>query len=181
MITRGFFTGTSPIALTASGIPAGVNFVDNGNGSWSLTGTWPAAGTYTYSVTATNPGGSLTVPGNQLISTPAPVAPIPPSVPNISGSVGAAISYTSPAFGGTAPIALTVAGLPGGATFADNGNGTFTLGGTFPAQSTSAVTVTGTNVAGTGSVSFNLVSTAIAPIAPSGAPFSDTGVSGTAI
>lgn len=68
MITHGFFTGTSPISLSVSGLPAGVTFTDNSDGSWTLAGTWPASGTYTYGVTATNTAGSTTVTGNQLIS-----------------------------------------------------------------------------------------------------------------
>jgi hypothetical protein len=68
-IVRGFFTGTTPIALSASGLPAGANFADNGNGSYTVFGTWPSVGSYPYSVTAVNSAGSVTVPGNALNST----------------------------------------------------------------------------------------------------------------
>lgn len=78
-ITHGTFGGTAPITLAASGIPAGVTFADNGNGSYTLTGTWPAAGTYTYTVTATNAAGSTPLAGNQLISTAGAIAPIAPA------------------------------------------------------------------------------------------------------
>jgi len=73
-INHGTFTGTSPIALSATGLPAGVTFTDNANGTYTLGGTWPAVGTYPYTVTATNAFGSTPRPGNQLIST-APAAP----------------------------------------------------------------------------------------------------------
>jgi hypothetical protein len=78
-ITHGPFTGTTPITLAQSGIPAGVTFTDNGNGTYTLTGTWPAAGTYVYTVTATNVAGSTPVAGNQLISTASALAPIAPA------------------------------------------------------------------------------------------------------
>lgn len=68
-LTRGTFGGTAPIVLTASGIPAGVTFADNGDGSFTLTGTWPAVGSYSYDVTGTNTAGSFTVVGNTLVST----------------------------------------------------------------------------------------------------------------
>jgi hypothetical protein len=77
-INHGTFTGTAPIALSASGLPSGVTFTDNGNGTYKLTGTWPAAGTYLYDVAATNVAGTTNVTGNRLISSAAPIAPIPP-------------------------------------------------------------------------------------------------------
>ena len=68
-VTRGSFTGTGPITLAAAGLPAGVTFTDNGDGSWTLGGAWPAAGTYAYTVTATNVGGSTPAAGNHLVAT----------------------------------------------------------------------------------------------------------------
>jgi hypothetical protein len=67
-IIRGFFTGTTPIALSQSGLPAGANFADNGDGSYTVFGTWPPQGSYPYAVTAVNAVGSTTVPGNALNS-----------------------------------------------------------------------------------------------------------------
>jgi hypothetical protein len=78
-INHGTFTGTAPMTLAAAGLPAGVLFTDNGNGTFALTGTWPAAGTHLYSVAATNAAGTTNVTGNRLISTAAPVAPVPPA------------------------------------------------------------------------------------------------------
>ena len=68
-VNEGTFIGSAPITLNVSGLPAGVTFTDNGNGTFNLSGTWPNGGTYSYSVTATNPYGSVTVPG-QLVSLP---------------------------------------------------------------------------------------------------------------
>lgn len=92
-ITHGTFTGSTPITLAQSGIPAGVTFVDNGNATFTLTGTWPPVGTYTYAVTATNAFGSATSTGNRLISTAAGVVPVAPAAAPFTdtGVAGAAI------------------------------------------------------------------------------------------
>jgi hypothetical protein len=70
-IIHGSFGGTLPMTLSVSGLPSGVTFADQGNGDFAVMGTWPVtAGTYNYTVTATNAGGTINVPLNQLISTP---------------------------------------------------------------------------------------------------------------
>ncbi|MDR0994695.1 MAG: putative Ig domain-containing protein [Tannerella sp.] len=51
-------TGSSPITLTATGLPSGLSFTDNGNGMATLSGTPTAAGSYSLVVTATNAAGS---------------------------------------------------------------------------------------------------------------------------
>lgn len=114
-----------------------------------------------------------------------PTAPVAPanafSDSNIQGS---AMAITHGTFTGTAPISLAQTGLPAGVTFTDNGNGTWTLGGTWPAAGTYPYTVTATNAAGSTPLAGNqLISTAaaVAPIAPAAAPFTDTGIAGTAI
>jgi Putative Ig domain len=71
-IIHGTFGGTLPMTLSVSALPSGVTFADQGNGDFAVMGTWPvAAGTYNYTVTATNAGGSVSVPLNELISTAA--------------------------------------------------------------------------------------------------------------
>jgi large repetitive protein len=71
-IIHGSFGGTLPMTLSVSALPSGVTFADQGNGDFAVMGTWPVtAGTYNYTVTATNAGGSVSVPLNQLISTAA--------------------------------------------------------------------------------------------------------------
>ncbi len=54
-------TGTPAPSLTESGtLPTGVTFVDNGNGTATLSGTATTAGTYTLTITATNSAGTAT-------------------------------------------------------------------------------------------------------------------------
>jgi hypothetical protein len=68
-VTHGNWTGTMPISLSATGLPAGVTFADNGNGSYTLSGVFPSVGTYSYSVAGTNIAGTTTSSGNQIIAT----------------------------------------------------------------------------------------------------------------
>lgn len=161
-VTHGTFTGSVPITLTVTGLPAGVTFTDDGGGSYTLTGSWPAAGTYNYTVTATNAFGSISVPLNRLITTAVVVAPVAPVLADVTGTAGAALAYTSLAWTGTAPIVLTQTGLPAGVTFTDNGNGTFTLGGVFPATGSVNLVVTGTNASGNAADTMAIISTVAA-------------------
>lgn len=86
------------------------------------------------------------------------LAPTAPAVPDLYGDPGDPVSYTSPTWAGTAPIALTQVGLPAGVTFTDNADGTFTLGGVFPASGSVSATVTGTNACGSDDAVFDVVS-----------------------
>ncbi len=140
-------TGTPVPALSESGtLPSGVGFVDNGNGTGTLSGT-PSVGTQgTYPITigATNgqsPDASqsftLTVDG-------------PPAITSGTGTTfdeGVAGSFTVTSTG-TPDAALTESGgLPGGVTFVDNGDGTATLAGTPAAGSSGSypITITASN------------------------------------
>lgn len=77
--THGTFTDIDgdTITLSSSGLPASVVFTDNGDGTYTLTGTYPAsAGTTTYTVTADDGlGGTVVLSGNQIIATNALGAP----------------------------------------------------------------------------------------------------------
>ena len=140
-------TGTPTPALSESGtLPAGVSFVDNGNGTASLAGT-PAVGTegvYPITIGATNGQSpdatqsfTLTVDGPPAITSGA-------STTFTEGSAGT-FTVTST---GTPGAALSESGsLPSGVTFIDNGDGTATLAGT-PAAGSGAVyplTITASN------------------------------------
>jgi hypothetical protein len=52
--------GPTPSLTMSGALPAGVNFVDNGNGTGTLAGTPTASGTFNLTVTATNTQGSAT-------------------------------------------------------------------------------------------------------------------------
>jgi hypothetical protein len=143
--------GTPIPALSVTGVlPAGVTFVDNGNGTGTLSGT-PAAGTGgTYAITFTASNG---VPPNgvQAFTLNVNQAPAITSAASTTFTVGLAGSFTVTTSGfPAAALARGGVALPAGVTFVDNANGTGTLSGT-PAAGTGgtyAITFTATNVAG---------------------------------
>jgi hypothetical protein len=102
--TRGFPAAT----LTASGLPAGLTFTDNGNGAGTLTGTPTAAGNTAITLTATPSAGNI------ITQTLTVTAAQPPTL-STSGSttftVGKAVAFTITASGGS----------PGTTTFSESG------------------------------------------------------------
>ena len=138
-------------ALSESGsLPSGVTFVDNGDGTATLSGT-PAAGTggtYSITVTAINGVGTqatqsftLTVDQSSAVT----------SATSTTFTVGSAGTFTVMATGFPTPAVSETGSLPSGVTFTDNGNGTATLAGT-PAAGSGGdypITVTATNGIGT--------------------------------
>ncbi len=121
-------TGTAPLALSASGLPAGVTFVDNGGGSGTLTGlNSVASGSYTITFTATNAFGTT----SQTFTLVVTAASIPTftSANSVTEPYHTAFTFTVQTTGAPAP-ALTSSALPPGVTFHDNGNNTGTLSGT---------------------------------------------------
>ena len=137
--TPGSFTVTStgPPApgLTETGaLPAGVTFVDNGDGTATLSGT-PAAGSggvYALTFTAAN---GATPSAQQSFTLTVDATPSVTSADNATFMLGAAGSFTVTASGFPTPAFTVGSGLPAGVTFVDNGNGTATLSGT-PAAGT---------------------------------------------
>ncbi|TPW77672.1 beta strand repeat-containing protein [Schumannella soli] len=127
-------SGSPKPTLTASGaLPAGVTFVDNGDGTATLAGT-PSAGTggqYQLSITASNGVGANAVQPFTL------TVNAPPTIDG--GATASATAATGSAFSRTItttagyPTATTITetgALPAGVTFTDNGDGTATLAGT---------------------------------------------------
>jgi large repetitive protein len=153
--TPGTFTvtavGTPTPALAVSGsLPAGVTFVDNGNGTGTLSGT-PAAGTGgSYALTFTASNGVLP-DATQAFTLNVNQSPAITSAASTTFTVGAAGSFTVTTSGFPLPtLARGGVALPAGVTFVDNGNGTGTLSGTPSAGTggTYAITFTATNTAG---------------------------------
>jgi hypothetical protein len=140
-------TGAPPPTLSESGgLPTGISFVDNGNGTATLSGTPAAAtrGTYTITITAANGVGSNAVQTFTLTVNAAPAITSGASTTFTEGTAGT-FTVTSSA----APTASLseVGALPTGVTFVDNGDGTATLSGT-PATATSGtypLTITAAN------------------------------------
>jgi hypothetical protein len=142
-------TGFPKPSLTETGaLPSGVTFVDNGNGTATLSGT-PAAntgGTYSISIKAHNGAGtdatqSFTLTVNQ--------APAITSANSASFTVNVAGTFTVTSTGFPTSALSETGALPTGVTFVDNGNGTATLSGTASATGTFTVTITASNSAGT--------------------------------
>lgn len=119
-------TGYPTPALSQTGsLPSGVTFVDNGNGTATLSGT-PAtgtSGTYALTLTAANGVGSnatqsftLNVADGLAITSPA----------NTTFTIGQAGSFTVTTSGVPTPTLSLTGTLPSGVSFVDNGNGTAT-------------------------------------------------------
>src|SRR5262249_28612500 len=157
----GSFTVTtmaSPAVTVISevgGLPAGVTFVNNNNGTATLSGR-PATRTaaiYPIPTTASNGGG----PANQTTQNfTLTVGPIAGGAPTITSANTTTFVVTLPdtftiTTTGTPTPAITQTGpLPFGVSFVDNGNGTATLGGNAVAGTAGLhpVTITASNTAG---------------------------------
>ena len=119
-------TGYPTAALRESGaLPAGVSFIDNGDGTATLLGT-PAtgsAGTYPISFTATSTAGTAS---QSFVLTNA-------SAPSITSPAAATFTSTQPASytvtttGYPAPAITETGALPPRGDFTDNGDGTATI------------------------------------------------------
>jgi hypothetical protein len=143
-------TGTPTPTLTETGaLPSGVTFVNNGNGTATLSGT-PAsgtAGTYSLTITASNGVGT---PASQTFTLSINQTPAITSANSATFTVGTAASFTATATGTPTPSFTETGALPGGVTFVNNGNGTGTLSGT-PALGTGgtySLTITAGNGVG---------------------------------
>lgn len=144
-------TGTPTPNLSYWGtLPAGVSFVNNGNGTATLTGT-PATGSQgSYGITFSAANGVGTNALQNFILTvqaPAGTAPVILSTNSATFTVGDAGSFLVSASGLPTPALSMWGTLPAGVTFTDLGNGTASLAGT-PAAGTAGTylfTVTAAN------------------------------------
>ncbi len=143
MTTTGYPTAT----LTETGaLPTGLTFVDNANGTGTISGTAAAgtAGTYPVSLSATNASGSTATLALTITVTDA-VAPTITSgdsgffTLNQAGAIGVTTT------GSPTPTITETGALPPGLTFTDNGNGTALIQGAATAVGTTTVTVTAAN------------------------------------
>ena len=151
--TSGSFTVTTsgfPLSsLSESGsLPSGVTFVDNGDGTATLSGTPDAGsgGTYSFVITASN---GVTPDATQVFTLTDDEAPSITSADHTTftvGTLGGFTVTTGPSFPANAALSETGT-LPSGVTFVDNGDGTATLSGTPDAGSggTYSFTITATN------------------------------------
>jgi hypothetical protein len=126
-----------------SGLPPGVTFTDNKDGTATLSGTPTTSGTFAMPLMATNAYGSA----QQTLTVTVRQAPAITSAGSATFTVGSQESF-SVLTTGNPTAAITESGaLPSGITFIDNGDGTATLAGT-PAAGTSGsypLTITAAN------------------------------------
>ena len=139
--------GFPAAALTETGVlPAGVTFVDNGDGTATLAGT-PAAGTggtYTLTITATNGVAPDATQSFTLTVTTPGAGDHQRRQHDVHRRYAGTFTVTTTGF----PARASETGaLPAGVTFVDNRDGTATLAGTPAAGSggTYALTITATN------------------------------------
>jgi uncharacterized protein YhjY with autotransporter beta-barrel domain len=138
--------GSAPYTFTvASGaLPTGLTL----SGGGTLGGTPSAAGTYSFTVQASDPSFNTGTQAYTVTVNPAPLAIDPPTLP--AATVGTAYNRTLTASGGTAPysFALLSGSLPPGLSLGGGGGitGTPTVAGayTFTVQATDATPNTGT-------------------------------------
>ena len=147
----GSFTVVTAAGQTASlteggdSLPSGISFVDNGDGTASLSGT-PAPGTggvYDLSVVASN-GQSPTA--QQSFTLTVDQAPAITSADSAAFQVDDYQSFTVTSTGYPTPsLSANTAALPSGLGFVDNGNGTATISGTPTASGPFSFEITGSN------------------------------------
>ncbi len=137
-------TGSPNAAITQSGtLPSGVNFVDNGDGTATLSGT-PAAsshGAYTLTITANN-GVSSVTQNFTLTVNAATSAPAITSATATAFAAGAASSFTIQTTGSPDAVITETGSLPAGVTFINNQDGTATISGTPQSGTANTYTLT---------------------------------------
>src|SRR6266513_1623295 len=144
-------TSANPVAkITSSGkLPGGVKFVDNGDGTATLSGRpgggLGLVGDYPLTFTASN---GVHPAGTQNFTLTITRPPRITSVNNATFVLGTANTFTITTRSTVPKTTLSYTGtLPGGVTFVPNNNGTATLSGT-PAAGSDGIdflTITGTN------------------------------------
>jgi uncharacterized protein (TIGR03118 family) len=138
-------TGDSTLAVTnLSGSIPGLTIPSGGTDSLSLSGTPTAAGTVTFTVTATDSLGSSFARNYTL--TVSALSIVPGTLP--TGTAGVAYSATLTAEGGSGNTTLTVSKLSGtipGLNVPTSGTNTLSIGGTPTGTGTITFTVTATD------------------------------------
>lgn len=128
-------TGVPTPTLSETGaLPSGVTFVDNGNGTATLSGT-PASGTagsYPITIKAHN---GIGTDASQSFTLTVGQPPAITSASTTTFTVGTAGTFNVTTTGFPVPSLSETGALPSGVTFVDNGNGTAKLSGT-PASAT---------------------------------------------
>jgi hypothetical protein len=134
-----FPTATS---LTATGsLPADVTFVDNGDGTATLSGIPSGPGTYPLTLTASNRVPVQVVQNFTLTVATSPTLPANLDSAFVAGVTSSVTLVSTPGVPAATSIA-TIGTLPDGITLTDNGDGTATLGGSAAPDSVGSYPVT---------------------------------------
>ena len=150
-------SGYPAAVMTETGLPADLSFVDNKDGTATISGTPSESdlGTDTFTLGAAN----YLSTAQQTFTLTVGEAPTISSPDSATAMVGTSFSFTVTDAGSPVPSFTETGALPTGLTFVDNGNGTANFEGT-PAAGTGGVypiTITATNGAGSVSQGFTLV------------------------
>jgi hypothetical protein len=143
-------------SMGETGLPADFSFVNNGDGTATISGN-PSetdVGSYTVNLTAANGTGSA----GQVFTLSVGEAPSFSSPSSATATVGTLFTFAVTDAGDPVPSFSETGALPSGVTFVDNGNGTAGFTGT-PAAGTGgtyALTLTATNSVGSTSQAFTL-------------------------
>ena len=131
--------GSPTPSVTESGpLPAGLHFVDDGDGTATLAGTPTGAtvgGIYKPTFTATYGSGGTLGTVEQTLTLFVYAAPVFSSAASASAKVGTHLNFVVTAHGYTPPVVTETGALPHGVTFTTKYNGTAVLSGT-PAAGT---------------------------------------------
>lgn len=142
-------TGEPPVtSITRTGaLPSGLTYLDNGDGTATLSGTATSGtgGTYPQTLTASNGVGT---PATQVLTITVQQAPEITSAAAAAFVAGSAGSFTVTTTGSPNPAISATGALPAGVTLVDNANGTATLAGTAAAGGSFPITITATNGVG---------------------------------
>jgi hypothetical protein len=154
--TQGF-----PIPTLKEGgkLPPGLTFVDNKNGTATLSGT-PTGSSKTYALTITAANGTSTA--TQSLSVTLGIKPTITSPAGVTFVVGKAASFVVKSSGSPVAALLESGRLPVGITFAAKTNGTATLAGTPSTTATPgtyAMTITANDIEGSATQAFTLTIT----------------------
>jgi hypothetical protein len=139
-----------PALSLESALPAGLTFVDNGNGTATLAGDAAArtGGIYNLTITASNGVGSN--PAEVLTLTVNEAPAITTGVSRKTFDTGVPGTFMATASGFPRPTLGEQGALPAGITFVDNGDGTATLSGTAAAGTAGMYNITITAVSSIG-------------------------------
>ena len=138
-------TGNPTAAIGESGsLPSGITFIDNGDGTATISGTPSVGSGGNYNITLTAFNG-INPNSNQNFTLSVQEGPSITSTNVITFGLNQSGTFTITTTGNPIPGVSVVGLLPNGITFADNGDGTGTLSGTATQTGTFSVTIIASN------------------------------------